>query len=105
MLIQHLGLVKTRILNSLPHPVLSHFYFLTHFIIPQPEFSQGQKQLKRVNHMSTAALMFVQEAATTMSKGRERAVWAGGVGLLESVSQTPVKPALTQRKCCQETNP
>lgn len=26
--------------------------------------------------------MFAQEATTTMSKGRERAVWAGCVGLL-----------------------
>lgn len=32
--------------------------------------------------MSTAALMFAQEATTTMSNGRERAVWAGCVRLL-----------------------
>ena len=83
-------------LNTLPR-LLSHLYFLTHFhvfIIPQPELSQGQKQLKRVNHMSTAALMFAQEATTTMNKGRERAMWAGcvrllGVGVPDACGSSP----------------
>lgn len=67
---------------KLSHPLFCHFYFFTYinlFIVPQPEFSQGQKELKCVNQMSTAALMFVQGAAITIIKGGERAAWAGCV--------------------------
>lgn len=65
-----------------PPTLLCHFFSLTYFhlfVVPQPEFSLGQKELKCVNQMSTAALMFVQGAAITIIKGGERAAWAGCV--------------------------
>lgn len=84
-------------------PLLLVTFLCSHLFLfvycSQPEFSPGQKQLKHVNQMSLAALILVQGAAITMSKGRERDAWAieaVRVGVLDAYK------ASLRQECCQE---
>lgn len=71
-------------LNSPPHPrfliFISSLIFI--YLLFPSQNSHRDKTIETCESHVNSSSMFAQEATTTMSKGRERAVWAGCVGLL-----------------------